>query len=205
MALAGLILGYVSVVFIPIILIIAAIAIPNLLRAKMAANEASAVGSLRVIYLESVNYNQTYGHGFPPSLAALGPANDGAASSAEHAGLIDVNLALGSKSGYVFTYKATSTRNDGTLDAFHAYADPVAPGTTGVRHFFVDQSGIIRYQEGAPADENSPPPSVAQNIRSFFAANRRGQAGCSKRRAPQLRSVRFPSFPPTARDQPEAV
>ena len=157
MALAGLILGYVSVVFIPIVLIIAAIAIPNLLRAKMAANEASAVGSLRTICVASVNYDQLYRHGFPSSLAALGPDENGATASPEHAGLIDVNLALGSKSGYIFTYNATSTRNDGTLDAFQVNADPMTPDTTGVRHFFVDQTGVIRWQEDSPANENSPP------------------------------------------------
>lgn len=157
MALAGLILGYVSVVFIPMILIIAAIAIPNLLRSRMVANEAAAAASLRTICMASATYQQIYGHGFPPSLAALGPDDNGAPASAEHAGLIDANLALGSKSGYVFTYQAISTHKDGTLDGFQAYADPVAPGTTGVRHFFVDQTGVIRIQEDGPANENSPP------------------------------------------------
>lgn len=158
MALAGQILGCVSVVFIPVILIIAAIAIPNLLRAKIAANEASAVGSLRTIITACFTYDTEYGRGFPPSLAALGPDDDdnGAPASAAHAGLIDANLALGSKSGYAFTYQAISTHNDGTLDGFQAYADPVAPGTTGVRHFFVDQTGVIRIQEDGSANENSP-------------------------------------------------
>ena len=55
MALAGLILGYLSVAFIPVVLILAAIAIPNLLRSKMVANEASAVGSMRAIVTAAVN------------------------------------------------------------------------------------------------------------------------------------------------------
>ena len=70
------------------ILIIAAIAIPSLLRARMAANEASAVTSLRVIYTACDSYQGTYGVGYPKSLANLGP---GASQTAETADLIDAN------------------------------------------------------------------------------------------------------------------
>lgn len=157
MALAGLILGYLSVVFIPFILIIAAIAIPNLLRAKMAANEAGAVGSLRKVITAVVAYNYTYGHGFPESLNQLGPSPDGSAPSAGAAGLLDADLATGQREGYIFTYQASSSRGDGVLDTFRCNADPISPGTTGVRHFFLDESGVIRYQEDGPANANSPP------------------------------------------------
>src|SRR5207302_10179523 len=86
MALAGLILGYIGVALVPM-LIIAAIAIPNLLRAKMAANEASAVGSLRTLNVAAVSYSSRYGH-LPATLATLGPPALGAPS--ENAGdLID--------------------------------------------------------------------------------------------------------------------
>ncbi len=61
-------------IVVAIILIIAAIAIPNLLRSRMAANEASAVGSLRTLNTAAVQYNTTYGLGFPTALSALGPA-----------------------------------------------------------------------------------------------------------------------------------
>ncbi len=88
-------------IVVAIILIIAAIAIPNLLRAKMAANEASAVGSLRTINTSCVEYSTTYGVGFPPSLASLG--GTGTATSAS-AGLIDSVLSGGVKSGYNFAY-----------------------------------------------------------------------------------------------------
>ena len=75
MALTGLILGYLSLALLPImiILIIAAIAIPNLLRAKIAANEASAIGSLRTIVTADITYSERYGRGFATSLRALGP------------------------------------------------------------------------------------------------------------------------------------
>lgn len=157
MALTGLILGYLSVVFIPFILIIAAIAIPNLLRARIAANEAVAVGTLRDVMAAAVNYNLRYGHGYPQDLLVLGPPSDGGATSANAAGLIDSDLASGQSHGYNFSCQGSSSRGDGVLDMFHCNADPLIPGSTGMRHFFDDQSGVIRYQVDGPANENSPP------------------------------------------------
>jgi len=157
MALAGLILGYLSVVFIPFILIIAAIAIPNLLRAKMAANEAATVGSVRTIFSANVNYSSAYGHGYAENLILLGPSADGSAPNAGAAGLIESGLATGQRYGYNFTYQASSSHGDGVLDTFRLNADPIEPGTSGMRHFFVDESGAIRYQLNEPANEHSPP------------------------------------------------
>src|SRR5262250_2420142 len=89
-------------IVVAIILIIAAIAIPNLLRSRMAANEASAVGSLRTINTACVTYSTTYQSvGYPSSLAALGPAASATSTSAD---LIDSVLAGGTKSGYSFAY-----------------------------------------------------------------------------------------------------
>src|SRR5437660_7932105 len=87
-------------IVVAIILIIAAIAIPNLLRSKMAANEASAVGSLRSLNTACITYSTTYGS-YPTTLASLGPA---ATASSTTADLIDSVLASGTKSGYSFTY-----------------------------------------------------------------------------------------------------
>ncbi len=86
-------------IVVAIILIIAAIAIPNLLRSRMAANEASAVGSLRTLNTAAVQYNTTYGIGFPDALSDLGPA---ATADSTAADLIDSVLASGTKSGYTF-------------------------------------------------------------------------------------------------------
>src|ERR1700684_1603595 len=61
-------------IVVAIILIIAAIAIPNLLRARIAANEASAVGSIRTINTSSVEYAATYENGFPAGLSKMGTA-----------------------------------------------------------------------------------------------------------------------------------
>jgi type IV pilus assembly protein PilA len=146
MAMAGLVLGYAGVMVIP--LIIAAIAIPNLLRARMAANEASAVGSLRIINRAVVMYAAKYGS-LPPSLVVLGPAPNGS-ESAKAADLIDSVLASGTKSGYVFVYRVHGTE-------YGATANPVTEGTTGVRYFFSDQTGIIRVETSHPASAESPP------------------------------------------------
>jgi len=151
MAIAGLVLGYVGLAVLPI-LIIAAIAIPNLLRARMAANEASAVGSLRTINTACVTYATEY-KSFPSSLANLGPGTN---PSAHGAGLISDILASGQKSGYVFTYKPGPSQ-DGVIISYEAHADPVTPGATGVRHFFTDQSGVIRVRMDGQATVESPP------------------------------------------------
>src|SRR5262245_28878582 len=89
-------------IVVAIILIIAAIAIPNLLRSRMAANEASAVGSLRTINTSQVTFASTYGIGFAGSLAALGtPAGGCPGAVATAACLIDEVLTTGTKSGYL--------------------------------------------------------------------------------------------------------
>ncbi len=88
-------------IVVAIILIIAAIAIPNLVRSKMAANEASAVGSLRTINTASVSYASTYGIGYPTALTDLSPSSLPSSTAAD---LVDAVLATGIKSGYAFSY-----------------------------------------------------------------------------------------------------
>jgi type IV pilus assembly protein PilA len=142
-------------IVVAIILIIAAIAIPNLLRSKMAANEASAVGSLRTITTASVTYNSTYGNGFPASLAQLGPTAGGGAATCNTAGLLDTTLATApnQKSGYTFAWVTGATAatapvgctTPGFVDGFAATAVPITVGSTGQRSFCVDSSGVIRF------------------------------------------------------------
>src|ERR1044071_4091211 len=91
-------------IVVAIILIIAAIAIPNLLRSKMAANEASAVGSVRTLNTAAVTYSTTYG-GYPAALTNLGPASPATSTSAD---LVDSVLAGGTKSGYSFSWSASA-------------------------------------------------------------------------------------------------
>ena len=134
-------------IVVAIILIIAAIAIPNLLRSKMAANEASAVGSLRTINTASVAYSTTYGQ-YPTALTQLGPA---ATPSSTTADLIDSVLSAGAKSGYTFTFSANAGLG------YSVTAVPSSPGVTGQRDFYTDQSGVIRANATGAADSNSTP------------------------------------------------
>src|SRR4051794_23109991 len=116
-------------IVVAIILIIAAIAIPSLLHAKMSGNEASAVGSLHAITTACQTYASTYGTGFPAALAYLGPA---AVATGTTADLLDSVLSSGTKGGYTFTY-TPATAVGGVINSFTITADPITRGTTGQR------------------------------------------------------------------------
>ena len=167
MAIAGLVMGYAGLFFIPFILIVAAIAIPNLLRARQAANEATAVGSLRTIDVAAITYSSTYSNGFPPSLAAIDGAGNRSASC-DAAQLIDSALASGQKDGYEFTYVPLGSQVLGDeakkrgctapgSSSYEAHADPLTRGTTGERSFYTDQTGVIRFERDRPATADSAP------------------------------------------------
>jgi len=134
-------------IVVAIILIIAAIAIPNLLRSRIAANEASAVGSVRTLNTAEITYNTTYPTVGFTGLGNLGPATGGTATSTA-AGLIDANLASGVKSGYSFTLAADATTTPSA--SYQSTASPVTAGTTGQRYFCSDSSGVIQYNASAP-------------------------------------------------------
>ena len=156
LATAGLVLGYMGIAFIPFFLIIAAIAIPNLLRARMAANEASAVASVRTYNTAIANYAaQCTQKGFPLSTEQLGPGS----GDCDHAGLIDRSLASERpiKSGYVFEYHVGATDADGHIISYVISADPVTQSQTGMRHFYSDETGVIRFEQSTPAGPASPP------------------------------------------------
>ena len=122
---------------------IATIAMP------MAANEASAASSLRMLNTALVSYSTTYGK-YPPAISNLGPSTS---PSSTAAGLIDSVLATGSRSGYTFTYMA-GPRNL----SYSITADPTTPNVTGLRTFYTDQSGVIRADAtGATATTSSTP------------------------------------------------
>jgi prepilin-type N-terminal cleavage/methylation domain-containing protein len=126
-------------IVVAIIAIIAAIAIPNLLRSRMQSNESSAIGNLRTINGAEVAFhsaNNQYAIAFDSLTTATPPFLDGNWAAA--------------KSGYNFTLGGTTTN-------FAANADPAEEGTTGNRHFFVDASGVIRFATGGAADNASTP------------------------------------------------
>jgi type IV pilus assembly protein PilA len=139
-------------IVVAIILVIAAIAIPSLLRAKMSANESSAVGTLHAINIASQTYASTYSTGFPGSLGNLGPAVTASSSAAD---LLDEVVTSGAKSGYSFVYTA-GTPVGGVINTYTITADPISRGTSGQRGFFTDQSLVIRFNATSTASALDP-------------------------------------------------
>ena len=126
-------------IVVAIIAIIAAIAIPNLLRSRIQSNESAAIGNLRTICGAEVAYNSAnneYATTFDDLTGATPPFLDG-------------NWAA-TKSGYNFTM-------GGTVENYTVGADPSAVGTSGNKYFFVDASGVIRFSEAGAADATSTP------------------------------------------------
>ena len=128
-------------IVVAIILIIAAIAIPNLLRARIAANESSAVAALRTLNTAQISYNSSYPTvGYATTLAQLAGTSCAPPTSAG-ACLIDTALANGTKSGYSFNLGNTS----GTpVSAYTVAADPIVANQTGVRFFCSIADAVIR-------------------------------------------------------------
>ena len=128
-------------IVVAIILIIAAIAIPNLLRARIAANESSAVAAIRTLNTAQISYNSTYPTiGYASTLGALAGTSCAPPTSAG-ACLIDTALAAGTKSGYSFTLNNTT----GTpVSTYNVSAAPIAPNQTGVRYFCSFADGVVR-------------------------------------------------------------
>lgn len=144
-------------IVIAIILTIAALAIPNLLRSKMRANETAAVAAMRAITTAQVSYQTTYDRGFAPGLPALGPPPSATPRSASAADLIDSVLASGTRGGYRFSYNPVDADGDGQYETYSINANPTSPGSTGDKYFYVDQSNVIRENLGGPANASSPP------------------------------------------------
>jgi len=149
MAIAGLVLNIVSLVSVPPTGIIAAIAIPNLLASRRAANEGSAQSSLRTLHAAEATYQATKGAG-----------NFGTLSELAAEGLIDSRLATGTKSGYKFTVELTT--NEMNYPGFAVVGVPMTYGgveATGTRSFYVDETGVIRGGDklGRPATKEDLP------------------------------------------------
>jgi hypothetical protein len=115
----------------------------------MAANESSAVGSLKSLAYAANHYEQTHPEGgFPTSLKALATEP----SNPESRWTVDPILGSGQKSGYQFTLSPGNREGGGQIKHYEIRADPVEQGKTGVRHFYIDETGIIRYELNRPAD-----------------------------------------------------
>lgn len=133
-------------IVVAIILIIAAIAIPNLLRSRMSANEASAVNSLRSINTAEVTFSSTYGVGYGSLIALSTPLAGCPVALVTAACLIDSSLGGGTKSGYTFT--AIPATGAGTTASpfvsFNSTAVPVSVGQSGQSDYCSDETGMIR-------------------------------------------------------------
>ena len=139
-------------IVVAVLLIIAAFAIPNFMRSKMSANQASAVGSLRTINTACIAYSTTYSQ-FPAALTNLGPVDSSGPGnghghgnglapdpvSSTAADLLDSVLAAGEKSGYAFVYTPGTDNQSYTITA-----TPITAAATGQNMYFTDQSGVIR-------------------------------------------------------------
>ena len=144
MAIAGLVLGYVGLAAIPVILIIAAIAIPNLLRARVAANESSAAAGVRALIAAEMGYSSSHpGVGYTSSLSDLADA-----------GLIDSRLATGQKNGYALELMGCRAGSDAAAKTeYRVVAYPVVRQQTGARAFCSDESALVKFDRtGSPQD-----------------------------------------------------
>ena len=149
-------------IVVAIILVIAAIAIPNMLRAKISANESACVASMHTIFTAEAAYNASGWNnptavGFSATLQDLGSSAGCNPPSLTSACQLDNVMANAtspatSKDGYYFTYTPVSngTQNVG----FTLNGDPVIRGSSGQRSFFLDQTGVVRYNQGAVATAN---------------------------------------------------
>jgi type IV pilus assembly protein PilA len=136
--------------------VVAAIAIPNLLRSRMAANESSAVATMRSVVTAEVSYAATYPfRGYAPDLATLGPNPNGPSHTADHAALLDASVADPSctagawctKAG--FRFSVTGSCRGRQCSEFIAVATPVADDA-GTRSFCATSDGVIHFKTGAP-------------------------------------------------------
>jgi type IV pilus assembly protein PilA len=141
-------------VVVAVILIIAAIAIPNYIQSKMRANEASAAQSMRNIATAELVYSTTYGINFSTTLLQL--SGTGIAPDPNNAGLIDEALASGIKSGYIIQYTPLTKDIYNHTATYSLTADPQS-ASTGQRHFYTDQSCVIRSNVSVPAGPSDPP------------------------------------------------
>ncbi len=150
LAIGGLVTNIVSVVVLIPVMVIAAIAIPNLLAARRAANEGAAIKAVRTLHAAEQTYQATYGNGSYGSLAEL-----------QSGSLITPELASGVKSGYRFKVEVFEP-SKGIPATFAVTAVPTEYGSTGRRSFFVDESGVIRGEDnnGLEANKSTPPANL---------------------------------------------
>lgn len=154
-------------IVVAIILIIAAIAIPNLVRARISANEASAANSIRKISTAEVAYTAAFPTvGFAPSLAELGGPSTNCTPSQTTACILDSVLTSGNKSGYTFV-AAGFTQGNPTNVAFVTGSAPASFGVSGIRNFCMISDGVLRILTPA---SSTPAPSAINTCTAYPTA-----------------------------------
>jgi type IV pilus assembly protein PilA len=150
-------------IVVAIILVITAIAVPSLLHSKIAANEASAVYSIRTINTAQVTYATTYPTiGYSDNLSKLGAPISGGPATSSNAGVLDWVLGCStpvcSKSGYDFTIANASSGGAGTpISTYDVQGIPKSVGITGNRAFCSDDMNPVLYStDGTIANCNQP-------------------------------------------------
>ena len=143
-------------IVVAILLVIAAIAIPNFLHSKVAANQASAVASLRSLNTAEVAYASTYSSGFSANMVYLAPPTSGGNPNSTAAGFIDSVLAAGAKSGYSFAYSAGAADSLGRINSFNFIAVPMN-SFVGRNYYYIDQAGVIRMNASTTAGASDSP------------------------------------------------
>jgi type IV pilus assembly protein PilA len=143
-------------IVVAIILIIAAIAIPNFLRSRISANQASAVASLRTFDTAEISYASTYNTGYTYDVGYLAPPPPGVGVTSTAAGLIDSVLASGLKSGYNFVYSPGPSDSNNRINSYGISAIPVS-SSTGTNYYYTDQSGVIRQNSTTTATSTDSP------------------------------------------------
>jgi type IV pilus assembly protein PilA len=138
------------IIVVTIILIIAAFALPKIMKSQIPAHEASALASIKTIHESEMIYSSLHPDmGYTADLITLGGTAQGGGEQT-----IDNNLASGRRSGYTFTYTPGEKVN-GAIRSYTITAVPDQVGTTGQRRFYSDESGEIHYNGSGPADASS--------------------------------------------------
>jgi competence protein ComGC len=152
MAIAGLITSVLSIMIAVPLAIIMAIAIPNMLASRMAANEASAISLLRIIHSGEATYQATSGDGEFGTLRELVADK-----------LIDSTLAGGTKKGYRFTVRVKPALTPNEPASYEAVATPVSYRRSGRRSFYIDETGVIRVTDSGGAEANADDPLLGED------------------------------------------
>lgn len=147
-------------IVVAIIALLAAIAIPNLLRARLNANETAAIAAVGTISSACQSYRAANPNiGFPALLVDL-------TLPVSNPPYIDTVIGAGTKQGYIFAYTAVAV--GGINQQYHIWAHPVTPNTTGIRGFYVDEQGVIGFINPDPGADPGHAPAAASVPAGWF-------------------------------------